>query len=232
MKNSYKTAVYLTFFLLFLAAPMAAAEEPETGFSCMKEQVRPIIRVTDEHQEYDVVVRNQCPGSVYWAMCIERLDPWRFNVLETHQPVGFVEAEKRSRVNLHMKATPGPAGEVDRAQAFYMSVAYSINGPATATCVAKSCEAKKKDLRAAVLKNESAWRQARMALQQKAETECPDNGWNQSDTETCRQAIYDAAAEKMAAYEAGNEDLKEKLAAIDPDTCTVFGGDSLELDKS
>ena len=68
-------------------------------------------------------------------------------------------------------------------------------------------------------------------MQQKAETECPDNGWNRSDTETCRQAIYDAAAEKMAGYEAKNADLKEKLAAIDPDTCTVYGGDALELDK-
>lgn len=231
MKNSYKTAVYLTFFLLFLAPHAAVAETPEGGFSCMKEQVRPIIRVTDEHQEYDIVMRNQCPGAVYWAVCIERLDPWTFDVLETHQPVGYVEAEKRSRVNMHMKATPGPAGEVDRAQAFYMNVAYSINGPATATCVARQCEVRKKDLRASVASNESAWRKARASLQQKAETECPDNGWNRSDTDTCRQAIYDAAAEKMAGYEAKNADLKEKLAAIDPDTCTVYGGDSLELDK-
>ena len=230
MKNSYKTAVYLTFFSLFLAAPTASAETPETGFSCMKEQVRPIIRVTDEHQEYDVVVRNQCPGAVYWAMCIERLDPWDFQVLETHQPVGYVEAEKRSRVNMHMKATSGPAGELDRAQAFYMNVAYSINGPATATCVARSCEAKKRELRTSVFKNEATWRQARASTQQKAEAECPDNGWNRSDTDTCRQAIYDAAAEKMAGYEAIDADLKEKLAAIDPETCTVYGGDSLELE--
>lgn len=229
MKISYKTAGYITFFSLILSTQLAVAQSPEAGFSCMKEQVRPIIRVTDEHQEFDVVLRNQCPGAVYWAVCIERLDPWNFKVLETHQPVGYVEAEKKSRVNLHMKGTSGPAGEVDRAQAFYMSVAYSINGPASATCVAKSCEAKKTELRAAVYKNEGAWRQARNALQAKAETECPDNGWNRSDTDTCRQEIIDAAAERMAGYEAIDADLQDKLAAIEPDTCTVYGGDALEI---
>ena len=232
MKNSYKTAGYITFFSLFLSAQFALAETPERGFSCMKEQVRPIIRVTDEHQEFDVVMRNQCPGAVYWATCIERLDPWNFKVLETHQPVGYVEAEKKSRVNLHMKGTAGPAGEVDRAQAFYLNVAYSINGPATVSCVAKDCEAKKKELRASVYSNEAAWRKARNAVQAKAESECPDNGWNRTDTETCRQAIVDAAAESMAGYQSVDADLKEKLAAVDSENCTVYGGDALELDKS
>lgn len=232
MKNGYKTAGYITFFSLCLSAQAIAAETPETGFSCMKEQVRPIIRVTDEHQEYDVVLRNQCPGAVYWSTCIERLDPWTFDVLETHQPVGYVEAEKRSRVNLHMKATQGPAGAPPRAQAFYVNVAYSINGPATASCVARSCEAKKKDLRASVARNDAAWWKAMNALQARAEAECPDNGWNRLDAETCRQGIFDAAAEEMANFESVDTELKEQLSAIDPDNCSVYGGDSLELEES
>lgn len=232
MKNIYKTVGY-TFFLSSLVCTSAVqAESAEIDLSCMKEMVRPIIQVTDRHQEFDVVIRNQCPGAVYWAMCIERMNPWTLKVLENHTPTGYVQAEKKSRVNLQMKATPNTSGEENRAQAFYVNVSYSIEKPTIAACVASQCEAKKTGLRSELDKNRRAWRKAWAAVQAKADATCPDNGWNSADLESCRQGVLDAAAEELAVYNEVDESLEQQLAAIDPETCTVHGGNVLELRKN
>lgn len=231
MKIAYKTAGYamnLALLIAYLPVQLSAAE---VNFDCMKEQVRPIIQVTDQHQEFDVVIRNQCPGAAYWSVCIERLDPWTHEVVETHTPSGYVEAEKRARVNLQMKATPSPYSDENRAQAFYVSHAYDIHEPPRASCVASQCEAGKKELRAKASQNARAWSQAKIELQKTMEAECPDDGWSRSDADTCRQNIEDDTAEQMAAYEATDTALREQLASIDPETCTVHGGGILELKK-
>ena len=232
MKISYKTAFYALFLLAFVDGPAWAQSTADIDFSCMKTQVRPIIRVTDQHQEFDLVVRNQCPGAVNWAMCVERLDPWTFSVVETHTPVGRVEQDKRSRVNLQMKATPSPDAYESRSQAFYLSMAYTIQGQPEAECVARSCEARKKELRSEQLRNSNAWRQARKLLEERAVEECPEHGWNSDDVQACRQDVIDAASEQMTAFAASDEDLRAQLAAIDPDKCAVYGGEILELPKS
>jgi hypothetical protein len=216
---------------MFLSGQTIAAESADVDFSCMKQQVRPIIMVTDRHQEFDVVVRNWCPGDVYWAMCIERLDPWTFKVIETHTPSGHVQVEKRSRVNLQMKAMPNTDGDQNRLQAFYVNVAYAIDGPPEVSCVAGKCEAGKKELRAEVAKADKAWLKAKRALEARAEAECPDNAWNNSDTETCRQAVIEAAAEEMAIYEQTDKDLQDRLLAAGPGNCTMHGGQVLELTR-
>ena len=106
MKTDCKTASYTTFLITLLVSLPVTASASEVDFSCVKEQVRSIIQVTDAQQEFDVVMRNECPGALYWSTCIERMDPWTHPVIETHTPSGYVEAEKRARVNLQMKATP------------------------------------------------------------------------------------------------------------------------------
>ena len=232
MKSIYKTVGYTTILSTLIALAPLCAQANEVDFSCMKEQVRPIIQVTDQHQEFDLVIRNQCPGSVHWAMCIERLDPWTHRVLETHTPTGYVEAEKKARVNLQMKATQEPGGEENRAQEFYMSVAYSIEAPARAACVAGGCEAKKTEIRAEAARNRKAWQKARKDLEAKTIAECPDHGWNTDDTDACRQAVIDAAAESMAGYRNTDKELRDRLAAINPETCEVYGGSVLKLNKS
>ena len=80
-----------------LFATVAWGQGESVDFSCMKVQVRPIIQVTDRHKEYDIVVRNKCPGGVYWSMCIERMDPWTHKVVEPHYPAGAVQAGKKAR---------------------------------------------------------------------------------------------------------------------------------------
>ena len=229
MKISSKTASYTLFLSAFFTIPAWAQGAAEVDFSCMTEQVRPIIQVTDQHREFDLVVRNECPGAVNWAMCVERLDPWTHRVLETHTPLGYVEAGKRSRVNLQMKATPSPDGYENRAQEFYMSVAYAIQGQPEATCVARACEAQKQKLRAEQSRNSAAWRKARRALEARVESECPEHGWNTDDVKACRQAVVDAASEQMMAFEEADNAVREQLNAIDPDTCTVHGGMVLKL---
>ena len=232
MKNIYKTAGYAFFLSSFIWTSAVQAETAEPDLSCMKEMVRPIIQVTDRHQEFDVVIRNQCPGAVYWAMCIDRMNPWTHKVLENHTPTGYVEAEKKSRVNMQMKATPNASGDENRAQAFYVNVSYSIEKPTSAACVASQCEAKKTGLRAAVEENRRAWRKAWQAVEAKAVADCPDNGWNSADLESCRQGVFDAAAEDLSVYSEADESLAQQLAAIDPETCTVYGGNVLVLKKN
>ena len=232
MKISYKTAICALILPIFFDGAAWAQSTADIDFSCMKTQVRPIIRVTDQHQEFDLVLRNQCPGAVNWAMCVERLDPWTFRVVETHTPAGRVEPDKRSRVNLQMKATPSPDGYESRSQAFYVSTAYTIQGQPKAECVARSCEARKEALRAEQLRNEKAWRQARKSLEQRAAEECPEHGWNTDNVQACRQEVVDGASEQMSAFAATDEDLRARMAAIDPDNCAVYGGEILELPKS
>lgn len=233
MKTICKTAVYTTFLLLLVSmqalTPVMAAENDSIDFSCMKEQVRPIIQVTDRYQEFDVIVRNQCPGNAYWSMCIERLDPWTQKILENHTPTGYTEAEKRGRVNLQMKATHNAEIDVSRAQEFYVAIAYGIEKPQKAQCVARACEAKKTDLRTAVRKNTSAWHSALKALDAKILSECPDHGWNTPDTQACRDALAEAQKENLAMFEQKDQELREQMAAIDPETCMVYGGNILKL---
>ena len=195
----------------------------EVDFSCMKERVRGIIQVTDRYKEYDIIMRNQCPGAVYWSMCIERLDPWTHGTLETHNPTGLIEAEKKARVNVQMKKTPNAATNLARFQEFYVNIDYAINPPVKAKCVAKQCEAKKRNLRAKLSANESAWQQADKALADRIGQACPDTGWENAK-EDCEAKIQEASQEEMDAFVQKDEALKQQMADIDPELCEIHGG--------
>ena len=231
MKTTNKTATCI--LLLSLLAPGQSFAEESGGdtFSCMKEQVRPIIQVTDQHQEFDLVIRNECPGDAYWAMCIDRMDPWTHRVIESLTPSGNVKAGARTRVNLQMKAVPDADGDVVRAQEFYFAVAYAINSPTRASCVASRCEPQKQTLRAELRDNEKSWRRFRRAVEAQQEAECPEHGWNTDDVTACRDAIAEAASSELAEFQKVDESLRARLGAIDPETCAVYGGTVLELEK-
>ena len=232
MKITYKTARYTVFLSLLLFMQFSAAEDADVDFSCMKQQVRPIIHVTDRYQEFDIVMRNWCPGAVYWAMCIERMDPWTYQVLENHTPTGYLEAEKKARVNLQMKTTPSAGNDRKKTQAFYVNIAFSTEGPTEAACMASKCEAAKKDLRAEVAKNDKAWRKARQALDAQAVEACPDNGWNSAATRRCREDFIAGAADQLAVYERADKELAARLDEASPGNCATHGGNTLELKKS
>lgn len=224
MENIDKTAGYTKFLIAALFAVPGIAMADEVDFSCMKEQVRSIIQVTDQHQEFDVVIRNDCPGNAYWAMCIERMDPWTHKIIETHNPTGYVEEGKRARVNLHMKNTPRDSLAEGRIQEFYVNIAYGIKSAEMPACNARACEEKKRDLRTKVSVNDAAWTKAENALQAKIIAECPDDGWGSEDVETCRSKVREASAEEMAVFASKNRKLQAALVALDPENCAVHGG--------
>ncbi len=222
MKFFAKTVSYATFLTTLVASVPTLAQDVD--FSCMREQVRSIIQVTDQHQEFDVVMRNECPGAVYWATCIERMDPWTHRVIETHTPSGYVEDGKRARVNLQMKNTPRESLAEGRIEEFYVSYAYALDRAPRAACVARACEAKKTELRAQATANDKAWAAARASLAAQLESECPATGWATADVDACRELVAAARAEELGVFEATDAALQERLQAIDPAACSVHGG--------
>jgi len=226
MEIKGKTAGYTAFLTALLIALPASASAEAVDFSCMKEQIRSIIQVTDAHQEYDVIMHNECPGAVYWATCIERMDPWTHRVIETHTPSGYVEKGKRARVNLHLKNTPPANGDLadGRIQAIYVNYAYAIESAPRAACVARGCEAQKRDLRAKVSANDRAWLQARQRLADRVESECPSSGWGSADLDACRERVRAAGQAELHQFKETDAALQASLAKIDPDNCTVYGG--------
>ena len=225
MKNIIKTFVY-TGLLTIVCFPalISTGQAAEVDFSCMQESVRGKPLVTDQYKEYDVNILNTCPGSAYWSMCIERLNPWNHKVLETHTPSGRVEEGKKARVNLHMKKGPDNIQFRNRFQAFYVDIAYGIKTPAKASCRAAMCEEKKSSLRAETLANEKAWKNAHQSLEKRVASECPDSGWESEEQKECEAGIRKASQAEMVQYARKDGVLREQLASIDPDQCQVYSG--------
>lgn len=206
-----------------LALPFSLAAA-EVDFSCMTLHARGKTQVTDRYKEYDVVIRNRCPGAVNWAMCIERVDPWSNKIVETHTPTGRIEPDKKARVNLQMKK--GPDGRFrNRFQEFYASAGYSITSSATAACTAAKCESKKRSLRSETLKNEQAWEKAEAALAKRLAAECPDSSWDGTVKSECEAAIREATQPELELLAQKDAELRQKLADVDPLLCEAHGGD-------
>jgi len=196
----------------------------EVDFSCVKLDVRGKRQVTDRYKEYDVQIRNQCPGAVYWSMCIERMDPWSNAIVETHTPTGRVERDKKARVNLQMKRGPEERFR-NRFQEFYVSAGYAINSAATAQCNAGKCESRKSSLRAQARANEQAWQNAEDTLAKRLAAECPESSWGGTDQDECEAAINEASQPGLELLEQIDVELRKKLVEFDPVQCQVHGGD-------
>lgn len=215
--------------LIFVLAPGGALLGAETDFSCMSWTVRGKTQLTERYKEYDVVLTNRCPGPVYWTMCIERLDPYTHEIVETLSPAGYLEAEKSSRVNLQLRKGPEEMAFRRRFQEMYVNVGYAINDRAQARCVARQCEALRGELRQRIDANMRAWAQAEDSLNARLVSDCPESGWNATDeAETCRAAIREAAAEELTAYAATDAALRSELTTTGPEHCAVQAGDLVE----
>ncbi len=204
-----------------ITAPPAQAEEVD--FSCVREWVRPKTQLYESYKEYDVILHNQCPGAVYWKMCIERIDPWTREVVEVHTPAGYLDAEKKSRVNLQMKRGGGERFR-NRFQEFYVSVGYGIRTAAQVDCAASRCESRNAGILKELRANEDAWARAEAALAERIERECPDSGWDSIDRDACSAEIREAAREELARYGQTDQELRDSVAAVIPEYCRVQGG--------
>jgi hypothetical protein len=212
---------------MLLSALLAApAEAQEADLSCMNYRVLDKIQVAERYNEYDVIVENRCPGAVYWTMCIERLDSRTSKILESHTPSGYVEKDRKSRVNLQMKKSGGDDEFRQRFQEFYVNISYGIDHPSNAKCVATLCETQKRAARAEFRAHLKAWQQAENALKARLETECPESGWGVTDeVETCRAGIREAAQTELDRFEQTDTELRERVLSGDPAYCQLYGGD-------
>jgi len=214
----------LAILLCVLLPGPAIAQEAD--LSCMSYRVLDKIQVAERYTEFDVIVTNSCPGAVYWTMCIERLDSRNQKILESHTPSGYVEKDKKSRVNLQMKKSGSDSGFRQRFQEFYVNVGYGIERASSAKCVAALCEAQKREARAEFRANLGAWEKAEKALAARLAAECPESGWGVTEeVETCRAGIREAVQSDLDRFARVDADLREQIVSGDPAYCQVHGGE-------
>ncbi len=224
MKKLIKTGfpAILIFVLFFI--PITAAQAEDVDFSCMNYKVWGKGHVSANYRDYDVVIYNRCPGAVYWSMCIERTDPWSGKIVETHEPTGYVDVDKKARVNLQFPKSPRKSQFRDRYQEFYVNIGYSIEMPVSSDCLASQCETEKRDLRAQVRANEAAWERAEKSLAARIKNECPESGWDKS-REECEAAIREPSQAEMDQFPLKDQELRDQMAAIDPEHCKIWSGE-------
>ena len=208
----------------FSLAGVFPVQAADVDFSCMSYKVWPKSHISSEYTSYDIVIQNSCPGSVYWAMCIERLDPDSHKVVETHNPTGYVEADKKARVNLNLFKKPGNNVFRNRFQEFYVDIGYAIDTLPKTACYAKSCEAKRSALRNEIRANEKAWQKAENMLAARVAKDCPNTGWDQASLEECSLEVKNSSAPEIDQYSEKDRELRAQMAAIDPETCALYSG--------
>jgi len=229
----HRTVSKIILVVILLAAlafsSLSPAQTPEVDFSCMQYSVKGKTQVTDRYKEYDVILQNRCPGAVYWSMCIERVDPWSHKVVEAHTPSGYIEKDKKSRVNLQMKK--GPEGRFhNRFQEFFVNIGYAINSTAKAACGASKCEAGRKQLRAEIQANEEVWKKAGEALAAQVAAECPESGWDGASKEGCEAQIRESSQEEIASFAQKDIELRQQMTDVVPINCRVYGGAPVPAD--
>ena len=212
-----------------LGQPDHSAQAAEVDFSCMSYQARGKVRVAERYKEYDVVLENRCPGPVYWALCIERVDPATHRVVETHTPAGYIEPDQTSKVNLQLKKGPESMTFRQRFQEFYVNAGYAIDAFPSAACAARECEASRRELRQRIDANLAAWDQAQRGLDTRLAEECPESGWGATEeVDTCRAPIREAAQEALEQHAQTDLTLREELQAAGRNSCRIYGGDLVE----
>lgn len=209
--------------------PAGVLSAADIDFSCMSYDVRGKVQLMERYKEYDVVLRNRCPGPVHWSMCIERIDPLSHEVVETHTPSGYLEEGKTSRVNLQLKKGPEDRAFRRRFQELYVSVGYAVDDRAEARCIARECETKRRDLRRRIDANLAAWEKAHTTLEARMLSECPESGWGKTEeVDTCRTAVRESAQEPLAEFERKDQELWAQLKPKDAVTCALYAGDLAE----
>ena len=222
--NLKALAWFIGLAVIFILNPVMPIQAEEVDLSCTKHRVRSKIAVSDRFREFDVIIENRCPGPVYWSTCIERMDPWTNKTLETFTPSGQLQAEKKTRVNLRMKRVTEDSDPRLVFEEFYLSVGLDLKPTLKAQCVAKACESKKIELRTASRANEKARQKLVTALEARIAGECPQSGWGGKDQAECEEGIHQASQAELDQIAQKQQELKDQLAAVDPEQCQVYGG--------
>lgn len=212
-------SVVATFCLSLL--PMGTATAEETDFSCIEERVLAKIMVTQRYREFDIILNSDCPGSVNWTMCIEKMDPFTHKVTETLTPSGTIEPDKKFRINMQMKKQEDQRNKLNGYEEFYVNMVYDINSMLAPSCVARSCESEKRPLREQIRANHRSLQKAQAAVDKEIKTECPQTGWSNSQQERCQSKIEKDSQASMKVLKDKDRELKSELASINPELCEV-----------
>ncbi len=225
MKTFFWKFAFLTgLFAVGVSTPLTHLPAAEVDFSCINYLVKAKIQVSEHLKEYDIVLDNRCPGTVYWSMCIERMDPWTNELQEAITPSGILEKDKKSRVNLQMKKRLDESRSRQAFKEFYVQVGYTIKPPAIAHCVATGCEAMRRGLRTKFSANDAAWQRAKKAQVARISTECPQSGWDSSAQDNCAFEIRKNDLPSMERFAQKRDELTTKISAVDPEVCQLHGG--------
>jgi len=227
MKKLIKTGFPAILIFVLFSAYVTTVQGEEVDFSCMSHKVWGKGHVSADYRDYDIVIYNRCPGAVYWSMCIERIDPWSNKIVETHEPTGYIEMDKKARVNLQLNKSARKSQFRNRYQEFYVNIGYAVEMPANSDCFASRCEKDKRDVRAQVRANEAAWERAEKSLTARIESECSESGWEESHEE-CEATVREANQAEMDQFPLIDQELREKMAAIDPEQCQLWSGELVD----
>jgi len=225
MKTLFRKFTFLTILCAVgVAIPVTHLPAEEVDFSCISYQVKGKIQVSTHRKEYDIVLENSCPGSVYWSMCIELMDPWTNEIQVPLTPSGKLQMQKQSRVNLLMKNVLDQSSDRRAFQAFYLSIAYALNPEANVRCVASECESNRRSLRTKFRANDTAWQKAKKELTARLSAECPQSDWDSSKQEACEAKILESSQAPMDQFAQIEKELKNQIAAVDRERCQVHAG--------
>ena len=215
-------ALFISLAAVAASTSLTDLQAEEVDFSCMSYLVREKVQVSKKYKEVDIILRNRCPGAVYWNMCIEQINPLTDKIEEELTPSGFIEKEKKSKVNLQIKrlTDESPSGEVY--EEFYLNVAYAVQSLAKAHCVASSCETKKRKLKTQLRTNNKSWQAANQALSARIAKECPQSGWGKQAQATCEAEIRSSSQADLEHFAQKEKELKDKLMGVDPEQCRVY----------
>lgn len=209
--------------ILSFAVNVLSLQAEEIDFSCLEETVLNKAQVSQSYQEFDIILKNHCPGTVQWAMCIERMNPFTNKILETLTPSGQILVDKKFRVNLQMKKQAHESEEAF--QEFYVNFAFNVNARAMVHCVATLCESKKQSLRSKQRANNKSRQTAMKALNSQLAKDCPKTGWDTGKETECEAGVRAENKSKIQQYAINDAAIREELAAIDPEQCVVYSGD-------
>jgi hypothetical protein len=222
MKMTSKLFAFSNLLVLMsgLIVSLSIAAE-EIDFSCAQEKVLSKTPVNNRYREFDIVIENQCPGDVFYSMCIERMDPRTHKRLEALTPSGYVQVDKKLRLNLQMKKVENKQAWENAYEEFYLNIGYGLTAGVKPQCVASRCEQDKKAIRKKLSANHKAWQQAQNMLEKKIATQCPDTGWEQTADENCITDIRREAGPEMAEFASNDSEFQDQLAAVNPQQCSI-----------
>lgn len=219
-----KSNKFLPLVLGVFTLSISGVSAQETDFSCIEVEIKDKQQVSERYVEFDVIMKNTCPGAVHWAACVETLDPWSHKIYTPLTPTGLLDKDKRSKVNVQMKKVEIDGGARHAYQKFYVNTAFSLEPIGSAQCMARSCEAMKTELRGKVRANDRSLQSVLKTMEADITETCPKTSWSNESQEACIEGVREKYQPQLLEHSNRLDQLESDLQAVDPVNCQVYGG--------